>query len=142
MAEVLFREKARQDPAMRDWRIESAGTWAVDGQPASQLGREAMASRKLDLSGHRSQAITAELLGQFNLVLTMEKRHQQEILREFPNAAGRVYRLSEMAGRLEDVEDPYGLTAQEYEETADQIEELIGEGLDEILRRARDRSKT
>ena len=55
---------------------------------------------------------------------------------------GRVYRLSEMAGRLEDVEDPYGMTAQEYEDAADQIDELIGEGLDEILRRTRDRSKT
>jgi protein-tyrosine-phosphatase len=127
---------------MQDWRIESAGTWAVDGQPASRLGQETMARRKLDLSGHRSQAVTAELLGQFDLVLTMEKRHQQEILRAFPKFADRVYRLSEMAGRLEDVEDPYGLTAQDYEDTADQIEELIGEGLDEILRRTRDRSKS
>ena len=47
-----------------------------------------MANRMLDLSGHRSQAVTTELLKQFDLVLTMEKRHQQEIYELFPKWLG------------------------------------------------------
>ena len=51
MAEVLFindLKRKEQDPAQ--WKVESAGTWTMDGYPASRNSWVVMNERGLDLS--------------------------------------------------------------------------------------------
>ena len=134
MAEVLFDnylKKIRSD--WSEWQIESAGTWALDGKPASKNSQLVMARRGLDIRGHRSRTVTAEMITGSDLVLTMESGHKEALQQEFPSAAERIFLLTEMVGDTESVNDPYGGPVKEYEETARLIDEIIEKGIDRIL---------
>ncbi len=134
MAEALLLvrlQQYRQD--WREWRIESAGTWAVRGQHAAAEAQQAISRRGLDISGHRSREVTAELLSQFQLVLTMEAGQKEALQFEFPEMAGRIYMLSEMSGVQVSVRDPMGESARMYEASADQIDRLLLRGIDRLI---------
>jgi protein-tyrosine phosphatase len=59
--------------------VRSAGFLDED-HPADPTTVAAMAERGVDLRSHRSTRISAELLDEFDLVLTMERRHAREIV--------------------------------------------------------------
>lgn len=134
MAEALFRaelKKVRADWA--DWRVESAGTWTKDGEPAAANSRVVMENRGLNISDHLSRMVTGELLEEFDLILTMEPGHKEALCIEFPQIADRVYLLSEMQGFAIPVRDPYGGPLEAYEATAETIERLIRKGMARVL---------
>jgi protein-tyrosine-phosphatase len=73
IAEVLFKAFIKSlGQSEAEWRIESAGVFASPGHPATTLAQEAVAELGLDLSKHKSQMVTKELVQSFQLVLTME----------------------------------------------------------------------
>lgn len=129
MAMGLFQKKVGSDP---DWRIESAGTWSIEGQPAASYTVEVLAQRGIDISDHRSRAVTGELLGQFNLILTMEEGHKEALRVEFPKIASRVYLLSEMVGEHYNIADPMGGPIEHFELTAQEFERIFENGFDKI----------
>ncbi len=134
MAEALLLVRLQQyRPDWREWRIESAGTWAMRGQHAATEAQQAMARRGLDISGHRSREVTAEMLAQFQLVLTMEAGQKEALQFEFPEEAGRVYMLSEMSDVQVAVRDPMGELASMYEAAADQIDRLLLRGMGRLI---------
>ncbi len=124
-------QQYRQD--WRKWRIELAGTWAVRGQHAPQEAQQAMARRGLDISGHRSREVTADILEQFNLILTMESGQKEALQFEFPTLANRIFMLSEISGVQVSVRDPMGELARVYEAAADQIDRLLMRGMDRLI---------
>lgn len=135
MAEALFRRLAESEIAGgKDWRIDSAGTWAAKNQRASENSVRVMARRGLDISGHRSKIVTAELLDGYDLVLVMEPGHKEALRIEFSRVANRVYMLSEMSGPAIPIADPYGSSEEYYEKTAVEIERYLRAGLPEIRR--------
>ncbi len=132
MAAALFKARlAREGQA--GWQVRSAGTWALDGQPASANAIQVMAERGIDLGDHRSHGLTAEDVAQADLILTMEQGQAEAIRAEFPAHAGRVYLLSAMAGLHYDVEDPYGGPPDEYRLCATELEDLIERGYGRIV---------
>ncbi len=133
MAMALFRNLAGND-----WLIESAGTWAAEGQPAAEGAAAEMAARGLDLSTHRSRCVSRELIQPFNLILTMERGHKEALQVEFSEMAERVFLLSEMSGKLKEVDDPYGGTAQDYQVAAQTIEDFLVNGSERIKTLAQD----
>jgi protein-tyrosine phosphatase len=136
MAAALFQGSVKTWPEGQLWRIESAGTWAQNGQPACAGAIAAMRSRGLNISRHRSRMVTAELLESFSLILTMEKSQQEAIRVEFPQVAARTHLLSEVAGRQGDVKDPYGGGPGDYEAAATELAELISLGMAQIFQLA------
>lgn len=136
MAEAILRQRLEQE-GLTDWRVESAGTWAVDGRPASQRAMQVMAERGLDLGGHRSQVVDQRLMQLADLVLAMTQHHAEALRLEFPDQSEKVFLLSEMKdGRRYDVDDPYGETLSEYRACAHEIAGLINEGWDRIKSQA------
>jgi protein-tyrosine-phosphatase len=137
MAEALLaRSFARK--GLTDWQIESAGTWAVDGAPASHRSIQAMADRGLDLRTHRSRGVTRQLLEAADLVLVMTKNHAEALRFEFSDQSEKIYLLSEMdGGRRFDVDDPYGGPLTEYQACADTLSRLVDAGFDQIQSLAR-----
>jgi protein-tyrosine-phosphatase len=132
LAEVLFREMLRRRGLQPGWRTESAGVYASDGQPATEFSRQVAAERGLDLSSHHSKPVDAERLHSADLVLVMEPVHRQVLQDGFPQLAGRVHLLTEMAGESGPVEDPVGTTIENYRETADRLVDLLSRGFDRI----------
>jgi protein-tyrosine phosphatase len=139
MAEALFRARLQErEQDWRSWRIESAGTWAEPGQPASLDAQQTMQRRGLDISQHRSRPIAAQLLDGFQLILTMETGHKEGLRIEFPGFASRIYLLSEMNGEFMTIRDPYGGSLQDYENIANEIDRRLINGMDRICRLAKD----
>jgi protein-tyrosine-phosphatase len=91
-----------------------------------------MRSRGLDISGHRARNISAELLAEFDLILTMENGHKEALRAEFPQYAARIYLLSEMAGFSHDINDPIGGPLSDFEATAKELTELLVQGIERI----------
>jgi protein-tyrosine-phosphatase len=132
-----MRQKIQREPDAAQWRIASAGTWTNDRLLASENSRLAMLARKLDISKHRSKCITAKIMQEYDLILTMERGHKEALHAEFPEQARNTFMLSEMVGGRFDIEDPYGSTLDDYQKTADDLDRLLDEGYEYIVRLAR-----
>ncbi|MBC7251263.1 MAG: low molecular weight protein arginine phosphatase [Anaerolineae bacterium] len=133
MAEGLLRRRLAADGRDGEFRVRSAGTWAMEGAPANASAVRVMAERGVNIGGHRTHELTAEDVESATLILTMTEVHAQALRRKWPQHSRKVYRLSEMAGQQLDVEDPYGAPLDVYRACADEIEALIEEGYERIL---------
>ncbi len=134
MAAALLAEGARQAGDAGQYEISSAGTWAMDGEPASSHARSVMHDRGLDLDRHRSQTVTDELVSKADLILVMTRNHRDSLCAEFPSARRKTHLLSELAGQQYDVGDPMGKSREDYEACAAELARLVREGYPQIGR--------
>lgn len=116
MAAALFNKIAIEKKL--DVRIESAGLFALDGEPASNEAIIAMKKYDIDLLGHHAQTINAELIEKSDLILTMTEAHKMVLEQA---AKGKVFTLCEYAGIEGDIADPYGSDVEEYEACAERL---------------------
>ncbi len=112
--------------AERGYHVESAGLSAMDGIPASPEAVRVLAARGVDLSGHRSRALTPEMLGRADFIYVMTSGQAQAAARMSPSAAGRLRRIDD-----QDIEDPIGGDEREYAACADRIEAALRRRLEE-----------
>lgn len=127
MAAELFNEIAKERDL--DVRIESAGLCAQAGAPATYGAEDAMKGYGIDLSKHRSQCVTAELLEKCDLILVMTKAHKEALL---PYAGERVQTLCEFAGEDDEIPDPYGGNEIVYEKCAAALYDVLLKVADKI----------
>lgn len=135
MAMGLLRKKVEGLPG---WKIESAGTWTIAGQPGAGFSQLVLRGRGIDIQSHRSRPVSRDLLAQFNLILTMESGHKEALMVEFPEFRDRIYLLSEMIGASYSIPDPMGGSIEGFEETAGEFERIFDQGFENILRFASD----
>lgn len=134
MAAALFRARLQKErPDWQNWRINSAGTWAMDGQSAAPYSQQVMAERGLDISDHRARTVTRGMLARHDLILTMEPGQKEALQVEFPERASRVFMLSEMVGTMDPVKDPYGGPLEGYQKTSDVLDRLFANGIQRIF---------
>lgn len=89
-AEATVRREAGARPVV----VSSAGL--MDGsRTVRPNGLVAGRERGLDLSAHRSRALADIELDEFDLILTMERRHSREIIAEHPRLAARVFTVKQ-----------------------------------------------
>jgi protein-tyrosine-phosphatase len=138
MAMALFREKVKNEAL--PWRVESAGTWAGAGDPAARLSQYLLLEKGIDLASHRSQAVSRELLANFNLILVMEEGHKEALQIEFPESAGKIFMLSEMIGQRYNIQDPVGKSSADYKDVIAEIEYILTRGWERIQQLAQDQS--
>ena len=118
MAEALARDLLR-DQAGVD--VGSAGVFAGDGAAASEQAVDAMGRLGIDLSGHRSRALTPQMIAEADQVYTMTESHRRAVLAQNPEAEIKVQRLDPNG----DISDPFGGPLEVYEETAAQIRRAL-----------------
>lgn len=133
MAEGLIRARLKAAGAERSVSVSSAGTWAEEGVAATGHAVSAVAERGVDISGHRSREVSADLVGPADLILVMTAGHAEALCAEFPEAAPRVRRISALAGGAWDVADPVGGSLDDYRATAAELARLIETGWAEIV---------
>jgi L-threonylcarbamoyladenylate synthase len=109
------------------YSVLSAGTAAAAGHPATSEACLVASERGLDLSRHRSSPLSAVLLAQAGLILTMTSHHRQTVLELCPTAAGRVFTLKDYAGGEpdEDIPDPICRGLEAYRRVADDLERTM-----------------
>lgn len=134
MAEGILQKLVETRPDHDQWRVESAGICADLGSPATKHAQVIMACKGIDISSHFSQPVDKKLIKQFDLVLTMEKIHRDTLKHKFPEYSDRIFMISEMVGKVEDIADPIGGELEDYRVTADILEGIFSEGFDRINR--------
>jgi protein-tyrosine phosphatase len=136
LAMALFRHRLEQQGELPGWRIESAGTWAMEGEPPALKSIMLLGRRGINLRSHRSRTVSRELLQSFDLILTMERGHKEALRAEFPEIASRTFLLTEMVGENRDIIDPMGGSLEAFELTIRDLEDIFERGQAEITRRA------
>ncbi len=88
MAEALFRARLASDyPTLAaNAEIHSAGTSAIEGNPATSSAVQAMDLWGIDLEPHHATELTSELLLAADIVLAMAREHLLQIGRLEPQA--------------------------------------------------------
>lgn len=135
MAEGLLRQKLQEAGLSDEIVVRSAGVFASEGRPASDGAVQAMAERGIDISGHRARALRMEDIASADLILVMEEAHRRSIFHQAPQHLRKVFLLSEMVGRHDDIADPIGQPLEAYRATAERLSQLLDEGFPNILRR-------
>ena len=104
--------------------VDSAGTAALMGGPASEGARTVVREAGLDLDRHGSAVLTRELVERSDVVLCMDTHHLARA-REL-GGTDRCRLLSEMAGEEGAVQDPFGGSDDRYRATFAELEHLVG----------------
>lgn len=127
MAEALLRHALQgQPPPLNGWRVVSAGVAAQRGAPASANSVAALKKVGLNLAGHRSQPLTAELVNEADLILVMTESHRDMISLLFdPPPEVNLLRDFMPAEASREIVDPYGSALPDYEACRDEIVEAI-----------------
>ena len=127
MAEALLK-KIMQDRKRDDVEVFSAGIMMLAGLGASQGTKDVLAKEKIDVAHHLSQKVTKEMARKSDLILVMEKMHEEAILHLAPEVKNRVFLLKEFAKINDshlDVPDPIGRSIDFYEKTFISIKEAV-----------------
>jgi protein-tyrosine phosphatase len=125
MAEALFMHRKGD----LDWEAQSAGVYAASGTPASRNAIEALRELDMDLTGHRSQPLTAELVAQSTLIVTMTHGHRFLILDCFPEVGNRVFLINSFGTSKvpADISDPFGGSLSTYKRIRDEIDRALSD---------------
>jgi len=127
MAEHLLRKRLGE--AGLSGRIESAGLWAVEGEPASANVRAVLDRVGVGGFRHRSRRVTSGQVDEADLIVVMTEAHRQHLLARFPHAEGKVRLLKEYDSRSGggDLVDPLGGDFESYEAMRNEIEGALPE---------------
>ena len=119
IAEGLFR---RLIGNRKDIEVASAGVHAVRGQPPSLYAVQVCIEEGTDISGLRSQPLTATLVDQATHIFAMTGAHLESIQTLFPQIAEKTFLLREFEEPgttvWREVPDPIGLGREVYEHCA------------------------
>jgi len=97
--------------------ISSAGTHAVDGNPATEFAIIASREKKIDISSHRARLLDSALVKSSDMILCMEPAHAEWVLTVDGSVYEKVYNLADFSGaggRMAKIADPYGCSLREY----------------------------
>lgn len=121
MAEYLLRERLG---AGTSWQVASAGTSALDGFGASGYAVDALAELAIDMSGHRSSALSDGLVSSCDVILGMTRMHVDEIVARYPQARDKVFLLTSFgeSAKGSDVSDPVGMSLDVYRSIRDAVD--------------------
>lgn len=141
MAEAVARREAVRREL--DLEVRSAGTFAARGQPASGGALRTAQRHGLDLSGHRSEPVTEEVLDWADEVYGMTASHVRVVNRAAGSDVAAL--LTELLApdhpaRGGPVTDPVGGPEAAYREAFELIQECVARLLDRIQDEERDRS--
>lgn len=129
MAEYALKSMVKSHSSHPEaWRIESAGVHAFNGMNATPFAVRAVEDIQEDASHHVSRIFTCDLGANFALILCMQKYHQSLIQNACPAISDRVYLVSEMEEKADEIVDPVGMSLTTYKETMNLLLSIFKQG--------------
>lgn len=127
MAEYLLRHRLAN--VQGKLTVRSAGLNAWPGSPAAAEAVAVLKEIGIDLSGHRGQQLSENLVNQAQLIIVMTKEQAHEVARRYPAARNRIFLLNAFGTRkdIHDITDPIGLSTTAYRKTRDEIDEALSD---------------
>jgi protein-tyrosine-phosphatase len=114
-------------PYKEQVEVGSAGTLGLYGKPATGLAIQVASEFGADISRHRSQGMSAELVRAADIIFAMSPEHKHHVEWEFPEVRDNVFLLKSFDRRPEETEvdgidDPIGGSFLVYRQCAEIIE--------------------
>jgi len=83
---------------------------------------------------HGAKLATKEMVENADIILTMERRHKENLIQRYPSAASKVFTCGEWIGlsAVQDIPDPYGGNMQIYMQTALLLKEILKLGIEKL----------
>lgn len=139
MAEAIARQLAAER-GLGDLEISSAGTGALDGAPVSDGALLVAMEHGVDVTKHRSRALTREVVEDSDLILVMGDNHLDRV--RGLGGEDRVALLTDYASGgaiVRPISDPFGSGLDVYRRTFAELTEEIGRALDRLSAERRGR---
>lgn len=126
-AALLKHALAAQTEPLRSLEVVSAGVGGRDGDTVSANSVTALKKVGLDISGHRSRAITEDLVRGAVVVLGMTESHRAMIHFAITPQPHNVHLFREFMPQRggKEIGDPYGGSLKLYEATRDEMVEAV-----------------
>ena len=128
MAEVLLQHALRGQPEpLKSLKVYSAGVAANSGERVSENSVHALKKVGLDLSGHKSQPLTHQLVNDALAIFCMTESHRAMIELSIDPPPQNVFLFREFMPREagQEIADPYGGSLKQYEASRDEMVEAI-----------------
>ena len=128
MAEALLQHALRGQPEpLKSLKVISAGVAARHGEPVSENSVIALKKVGIDLSRHKAQPLSRELVNDALAIFCMTESHRTMIELNFEPPPEHLYLLREFMPPPADVEiaDPFGGALNLYEACRDEMVEAI-----------------
>jgi len=126
LAEKLVCSIDRLDE--KGYIITSAGTLGMTGFPATAEAVRACDARGIDVSSHRSRALSRYLIEQSDLIFALARVHRDAVVDMSSESAERCLLLAEDA----DVPDPIGQSQLVYDNCAELIDKAVTKRISEL----------
>lgn len=124
MAAALLQHRLEQENMSERWTVDSAGTYAQEGDGAAASAQKVMSELDIDLSQHRAKRATPEMVNDAALVFVMTQRHLQAVKGLAPGAS-HIHLFSEYSPEQGDISDPYGRDIEMYRECCQQLQTCV-----------------
>ncbi|MFH0907265.1 MAG: ribose 5-phosphate isomerase B [bacterium] len=134
MAEAIFQDRVGLEAG---WTARSAGVAAPAGAPPSVEAVQALREWTIDLSRHRSQSLSKQLVDDSSMIVVMTDLHRLEIVRSFPEVRDRVFLLKSFgtSRQTEGIPDPIGQSLEVYRTVRNSIDSAIADLILYIMER-------
>lgn len=136
LAEGLFCHHLETHRLEHLFHVESSGTSAYHVGDPPDLGSQRVTLKhlKLDISHQRAQQLTAHHLDEFDVVVAMDESNRSNALRLRPNANIILLRDFDVESPGDDVPDPYGGGANQFEVVYEMVYRCTAKLLDDLLK--------
>ena len=127
MAEGLLKSMMPEH-MKTDIAVSSAGTNALDGNPAESNAIRAMKEFGIDITAHIARSITKRMIAEAAYIFVMEPRHKTIIDSGYGGKGSKIHLLAEFSPtkNLGNIFDPYGESIEVYRNCASIIRGCIG----------------
>jgi protein-tyrosine-phosphatase len=133
MAEYLLRHRLG---GQSDWTVRSAGTAGLENIAATPAAVTAVEELGIDMTGHKSSALTRSVVDEAGVIVVMTAGHHAEVAHRFPDVMDKVFLMMSFCDGAwpSDVDDPIGMPLPIYKIIRDEIDSALP-GLMEYLKR-------
>jgi protein-tyrosine phosphatase len=109
---LAARLKGRDCPI----EVSSAGLECEPGGKANPVASTVALQNQISLEAHVTTPVSRDIIGRADLILVMEFMQCVDLLKKFPEAERKVFRLGDFHKRLaREIWDPYGGTHADFE---------------------------
>ncbi|MGD9014977.1 MAG: L-threonylcarbamoyladenylate synthase [Candidatus Omnitrophota bacterium] len=123
-----FLEKRLKEIKRNDVQVISAGTLGLSNLGASVETKQILEKEGMDVGAHISSMVTSLMIKKSDIILVMEKMHEEKILAMVPEAKTKLFLLKEFAkieDGLLDIQDPIGRLLEFHEYTFSIIKQAV-----------------
>ena len=136
MAEHLFRRRIDEAEDDERLRVASAGTWADADEPSPANAQQVMLEEGIDLSAHRSRALTQPDVDDADLILVMTRDAQGGHPVALCARRGQALAAERDGGQALRYRGPLRRFGGALPETKEELEAVLAQGYERIARLA------